>query len=60
MSSTTSQCNNKASSKKQVTSLLTNWRGRSDLETLLQRTPADGLVAGLGDVNGDAVGKEAA
>ena len=31
--------------------------GRQDLETLLQRTPADGLVAGLADVNGgDVVG----
>ena len=30
-----------------------------DLETLLQRTPADGMVAGLGDVNGDVVGREA-
>ena len=30
--------------------------GRQDLETLLQRTPADGLVAGLADVNSGLVG----
>ena len=33
-------------------------RGRRSLEDLIARTPADGLVAGLGRVNGDLFGDE--
>jgi acetyl-CoA carboxylase carboxyltransferase component len=35
-------------------------RSRRDLAELLERTPADGLVAGVGRVNGDVFGPEAA
>ncbi len=35
-------------------------RGRRELDELLQRTPADGLVAGTARVNGDAFGDSAA
>ena len=35
-------------------------RGRRDLEELLARTPADGLIGGTARVNGDLVGPEAA
>ena len=35
-------------------------RGRRELRELLERTPADGLIAGTGTVNGDLFGAEAA
>lgn len=35
-------------------------RGRRSLEDLMARTPADGLVCGVADVGGDAVGPERA
>jgi len=35
-------------------------RGRRELQELLERTPADGLVAGIGRVNGDRFADEAA
>ena len=35
-------------------------RGRRELRELLERTPADGLVAGAGTVNADLFGAEAA
>src|SRR5918998_609463 len=35
-------------------------RGRRELQELIERTPADGLVAGVGRVNGDLFGESAA
>lgn len=35
-------------------------RGRRDLQELIERTPADGLVAGIGRINGEQFGPEAA
>ena len=35
-------------------------RNRRDLQELIERTPADGLVAGIGRINGDLFGDEAA
>nr|WP_051470865.1 carboxyl transferase domain-containing protein [Patulibacter minatonensis] len=35
-------------------------RSRRSLEDLIDRTPADGLVCGVADVNGDAVGRDRA
>ena len=35
-------------------------RNRRDLQELIERTPADGLVAGIGRVNGDQFGPEGA
>lgn len=34
-------------------------RGRKSMQQLIEETPADGLIAGIGSVNGDKFGSEA-